>query len=163
MTAFQKDNSNPALLEQVFFKIWDSLHARLNSHYQAWSYKKDKHKKDRLVQKEKVDFDGEKSAQKDCNTKMTPSYGYGARTNCTLQLFCCFFVIMFILCYWYDKKTGIDIYWSLKFYLRLNLGMPKLVCPKSVNRFWKQSVSISERLQHIGNQFRKSLQLKEVC
>ena len=99
MTAFQKDNSNPALLEQVFCKIWDSLHARLNSHYQAWSYKKDKHKKDRLVQKEKVDFDGEKSAQKDCNTKMTPSYCYGARTNCTLQLFCCFFVIMFILCY----------------------------------------------------------------
>ena len=24
---------------------WDSLHARLNSHYEAWSYKKKKHKK----------------------------------------------------------------------------------------------------------------------
>ena len=28
-----------------FFKNWDSLHARLNSHYEAWSYKKKKHKK----------------------------------------------------------------------------------------------------------------------
>ena len=28
-----------------FFFYWDSLHARLNSHYQAWSYKKKKHKK----------------------------------------------------------------------------------------------------------------------
>ena len=24
---------------------WDSFHARLNSHYEAWSYKKKKHKK----------------------------------------------------------------------------------------------------------------------
>ena len=30
-----------------FFFNWDSLHARLNSHYEAWSYKKKKkHKKD---------------------------------------------------------------------------------------------------------------------
>ena len=29
---------------QAFFN-WDSLHARLNSHYKAWSYKKKKHKK----------------------------------------------------------------------------------------------------------------------
>ena len=28
----------------TFFN-WDSLHARLNSHYKAWSYKKKKHKK----------------------------------------------------------------------------------------------------------------------
>ena len=28
-----------------FFFNWDSLHARLNSHYKAWSYKKKKHKK----------------------------------------------------------------------------------------------------------------------
>ena len=28
-----------------FFKNWDSLYARLNSHYKAWSYKKKKHKK----------------------------------------------------------------------------------------------------------------------
>ena len=28
----------------LFFN-WDSLHARLNSHYEAWSYKKKKHKK----------------------------------------------------------------------------------------------------------------------
>ena len=67
-----------------------------------------------LIQKEKVDIDGDKSAQigisaKKIVTKMTPDYGYGARTSCALQLFC-FFVIMFI-CYWHDKKTGIDIYW----------------------------------------------------
>ena len=30
----------------LFFFNWDSLHARLNSHYEAWSYKKKKHKKD---------------------------------------------------------------------------------------------------------------------
>ena len=29
---------------KIFF-IWDSLHARLNSHYEGWSYKKKKHKK----------------------------------------------------------------------------------------------------------------------
>ena len=28
-----------------FFKSWDSLHARLNSYYEAWSYKKKKYKK----------------------------------------------------------------------------------------------------------------------
>ena len=28
-----------------FFLNWDSLHARLNSHYQAWSYKEKKPKK----------------------------------------------------------------------------------------------------------------------
>ena len=27
------------------FFNWDSLHARLNSHHEAWSYKKKKHKK----------------------------------------------------------------------------------------------------------------------
>ena len=30
---------------RVFFFNWDSLHARLNSHYEGWSYKKKKHKK----------------------------------------------------------------------------------------------------------------------
>ena len=28
------------------FLKWDSLHAKLNSHYEAWSYKKKKHNKD---------------------------------------------------------------------------------------------------------------------
>ena len=33
-------------LRNVFFnRNWDSLHARLNSHNKAWSYKKKKHKK----------------------------------------------------------------------------------------------------------------------
>ena len=32
-------------LKLVFFFNWDSLHARLNSHYKALSYKKKKHKK----------------------------------------------------------------------------------------------------------------------
>ena len=30
---------------QLFFFNWDSLHARLNSHYEAWSYKKGSTKK----------------------------------------------------------------------------------------------------------------------
>ena len=34
----------------VFFN-WDSLHARLNSHYEAWSYKKKKHKKVKAYRK----------------------------------------------------------------------------------------------------------------
>ena len=28
-----------------FEKNWDSLHARMNSHYEVWSYKEKKHKK----------------------------------------------------------------------------------------------------------------------
>ena len=34
-----------------FFFNWDSLHARLNSHYEAWSYKKKKHTKEYRLQK----------------------------------------------------------------------------------------------------------------
>ena len=36
-----KDKISP---EELFFN-WDSLHARLNNHYEACSYKKKKHKK----------------------------------------------------------------------------------------------------------------------
>ena len=35
----------------LFFFNWDSLHARLNSHYKAWSYKKKKHKKIKAYRK----------------------------------------------------------------------------------------------------------------
>ena len=35
---------------RVSFFNWDSLHARLNSHYKAWSYKKKKHKKSCSIQ-----------------------------------------------------------------------------------------------------------------
>ena len=31
-------------IDNDFFKNWDSLHARLNSHYEVSSYKKKKHK-----------------------------------------------------------------------------------------------------------------------
>ena len=34
-----------------FFLNWDSLHARLKSHYEAWSYKKKKHKKVKAYRK----------------------------------------------------------------------------------------------------------------
>ena len=37
------------LVQKVFFN-WDSLHSRLNSHYEGWSYKKMKHKKDYSIQ-----------------------------------------------------------------------------------------------------------------
>ena len=35
----------PVCEKLVFLKNWDSLHARLNSHYKAQSYKKKMHKK----------------------------------------------------------------------------------------------------------------------
>ena len=35
----------------IFLKNRDSLHARLNSHYEAWSYKKKKHKNIRAHRK----------------------------------------------------------------------------------------------------------------
>ena len=34
-----------------FFYYWDSIHARLNNHYEAWSYKKKEHKKIKAYQK----------------------------------------------------------------------------------------------------------------
>ena len=34
-----------------FFFDWDSLHARLNNYYKAWSYRKKKHKKVNLFRK----------------------------------------------------------------------------------------------------------------
>ena len=36
------------MLEKKFshFFNWDPLHAKLNNHYEAWSYKEKKHKKD---------------------------------------------------------------------------------------------------------------------
>ena len=35
----------------TFFFNWDSLHARLNSHYEAWRYKKKKYEKIRAHRK----------------------------------------------------------------------------------------------------------------
>ena len=48
--------SLPTLVPTVFvfvfvFFNWDSLHARLNSHYNGWSYKKKKHKKIKAYRK----------------------------------------------------------------------------------------------------------------
>ena len=45
-TVFQNDKN--ALVKVGPFFHWDSLHARLNSHYEAWSYKEKKHKKKNL-------------------------------------------------------------------------------------------------------------------
>ena len=42
MTKFDRD---------IFFKNWDSLHARLNSHYKVWGYKNKKHKKIKAYRK----------------------------------------------------------------------------------------------------------------
>ena len=36
---------------KTFFFNWDSLHATLNSHYKAWSYKKKEHKKIKAYRK----------------------------------------------------------------------------------------------------------------
>ena len=42
---FQLYITKAGLFEDNFFFNLDSLHARLNSHYKAWSYKKKKHKR----------------------------------------------------------------------------------------------------------------------
>ena len=39
------NNSKTKTSDTFFFFNWDSPHARLNSHYEAWSYKKKKRKK----------------------------------------------------------------------------------------------------------------------
>ena len=41
----------PSFFCCCFFFNWDSPHVRLNSQYEAWSYKKKKHKKDYRIQK----------------------------------------------------------------------------------------------------------------
>ena len=41
-------------LLKFFFLNWDSLHARLNRNYEAWSYKKKSTKKKRLQDKENL-------------------------------------------------------------------------------------------------------------
>ena len=46
-----KPNEDMKLDWNYFFKNWDSLYARLNSHYKAWSYKKKKHKKIKAYRK----------------------------------------------------------------------------------------------------------------
>ena len=47
--------SHGVQFDKLFFVIvffnWDLLHARLNSHYKAWSYKKKKHKKIKAYRK----------------------------------------------------------------------------------------------------------------
>ena len=40
-----------SLFCNIFFFNCDSLHARLNSHYEAWSYKKKKHRKVKAYRK----------------------------------------------------------------------------------------------------------------
>ena len=39
---------------QIFFLNWDSLRARLNSHYEAWSYKKKKHERVKAYRKQEI-------------------------------------------------------------------------------------------------------------
>ena len=44
------DNLKNFVIVYIFFN-WYSLHARLSSHYEAWSYKKRKHKKVKTYRK----------------------------------------------------------------------------------------------------------------
>ena len=37
------NNNNNNIIIIIIIIMWDSLHARLYSHYEAWSYKKKKH------------------------------------------------------------------------------------------------------------------------
>ena len=45
------NSNNIDIMMIVFFFNWDSLRARLNSHYKTWSYKKKKHKKIKAYRK----------------------------------------------------------------------------------------------------------------
>ena len=44
-------NKHQGFSRGIFFFNWYSLHARLSSHYKAWSYKKRKHKKIKAYRK----------------------------------------------------------------------------------------------------------------
>ena len=47
-----KNESNYFVTSKFSFSLnWYSLHARLNSHYEAWSYKEKKHKKVKAYRK----------------------------------------------------------------------------------------------------------------
>ena len=48
---YKKQRNLVVNFSKNFFFNWESLHARLNSHYEAWSYKKKKHKKIRAHRK----------------------------------------------------------------------------------------------------------------
>ena len=64
-------------------------------------------------------------------------YGYGVQTSYMLYLFFNLFVIVLSLSYHFylhDQKTGVALFDGFKIELRLNLGPPKLVCPKLV--YW---------------------------
>ena len=69
---------------------------------------------------------------------MVPYYGYGVQTSYMLYLFFNLFVIVLSLLsyhyYLHDQKSGVALFDGFKIELRLNLGPPKLVCPKSV--YW---------------------------
>ena len=51
MVAMEKGKKDTISSFQFFFLNWDSLNARLNSHYEAWSYKKKKHTKIKAYKK----------------------------------------------------------------------------------------------------------------
>ena len=61
---------------------------------------------------------------------MTPDYDYEAQTSYTLQLFCCFFDLMFVLCYWYDQKTGIAFTGSYIISFKVEFGHVQISVPK---------------------------------
>ena len=46
-----KKNIEIKSIKNCIFFNWDSLHAKLNSHYEAWSYKKKKNKKINIYRK----------------------------------------------------------------------------------------------------------------
>ena len=51
LTVKFKCPQHKAKIHKTFVFNWNSLHARLNRQYEAWSYKKNKHKKIRAQRK----------------------------------------------------------------------------------------------------------------
>ena len=79
-------------------------------------------------------MDGDNSAQISIAAKNMVThddYDYGVQAN--YMLFSFFIFSLLSLCYQCNQKTGVALFDNFNIYdLRLNLGMPKLVCPNLV-------------------------------
>ena len=58
------------------------------------------------MQKEKVDIDNEEGAQISNVAKKTLAQRLWSPNKLFMTIILFFFIVMFVLCYWYDKNTG---------------------------------------------------------
>ena len=95
LVSFLHDNES-------FFKKknWDSLHARVNSHYQAWSYNKKKHKKIKMYWKFVQKIPTIKRCLLILNLKLFRSQVKGNRVN-VQELLICYYIFLL----WYHIRS----------------------------------------------------------